>query len=95
VNSGGRAKRSLLPYRLSTPACGGLTAKPLWQAWIQERFPMPTEPGKSERAFGDGGAFPSLRARCLVSSPAFAGGLAVRWPKTKRWTAILTRSTTG
>ena len=22
--------------------------KPLWQAWIQERFPMPTEPGKNE-----------------------------------------------
>ena len=21
---------------------------PLWQAWIQERFPMPTAPGKSE-----------------------------------------------
>jgi hypothetical protein len=21
---------------------------PLWQSWIQERFPMPTEPGKSE-----------------------------------------------
>src|SRR5262249_10086279 len=21
---------------------------PLWQAWIQQRFPMPTEPGKSE-----------------------------------------------
>ena len=21
---------------------------PLWQAWIQERFPMPTEPNKSE-----------------------------------------------
>ena len=21
---------------------------PLWQAWFQERFPMPTEPGKSE-----------------------------------------------
>jgi hypothetical protein len=21
---------------------------PLWQAWIQKRFPMPTEPGKSE-----------------------------------------------
>ena len=21
---------------------------PLWEAWIQERFPMPTEPGKSE-----------------------------------------------
>ena len=21
---------------------------PLWQAWIQERFPMPTEPGKNE-----------------------------------------------
>jgi hypothetical protein len=21
---------------------------PLWQAWIKERFPMPTEPGKSE-----------------------------------------------
>ena len=21
---------------------------PLWQAWVQERFPMPTEPGKSE-----------------------------------------------
>jgi hypothetical protein len=22
--------------------------EPLWQAWLQERFPMPTEPGKSE-----------------------------------------------
>src|SRR5205823_4285442 len=22
--------------------------KPIWQAWIQERFPMPTEPGKTE-----------------------------------------------
>ena len=21
---------------------------PLWQAWIQKRFPMPTQPGKSE-----------------------------------------------
>jgi hypothetical protein len=21
---------------------------PLWQAWFQQRFPMPTEPGKSE-----------------------------------------------
>ena len=21
---------------------------PLWQAWLQERFPMPTEPSKSE-----------------------------------------------
>jgi hypothetical protein len=21
---------------------------PLWQAWFQERFPMPAEPGKSE-----------------------------------------------
>ena len=21
---------------------------PLWQAWIQERFPMPTQPGKIE-----------------------------------------------
>jgi hypothetical protein len=21
---------------------------PLWQAWIQKRFPMPTEPGKGE-----------------------------------------------
>jgi hypothetical protein len=21
---------------------------PLWQAWFQEHFPMPTEPGKSE-----------------------------------------------
>ena len=21
---------------------------PLWQAWIQERFPMPTEPSQSE-----------------------------------------------
>jgi len=21
---------------------------PLWQAWIQERFPMPAEPSKSE-----------------------------------------------
>jgi hypothetical protein len=20
---------------------------PLWEAWFQERFPMPTEPGKS------------------------------------------------
>ena len=22
--------------------------KPLWQAWIQDHFPMPTEPGKSD-----------------------------------------------
>ena len=22
--------------------------RPLWQAWIQKRFPTPTEPGKSE-----------------------------------------------
>jgi hypothetical protein len=21
---------------------------PLWQAWVQERFPMPSEPGKND-----------------------------------------------
>ena len=30
------------------------------EAWFQKRFPMPTEPGKSDWPRGDGGAFPSF-----------------------------------
>jgi uncharacterized protein YndB with AHSA1/START domain len=36
-------------YLYSDQAAGTVAREtPLWQAWIQERFPMPTEPGKSE-----------------------------------------------
>jgi hypothetical protein len=36
-------------YLYGDQAAGNVAREtPLWQAWIQERFPMPPEPGKSE-----------------------------------------------
>jgi hypothetical protein len=36
-------------YLYGDQAAGSVAREtPLWQAWIQKRFPMPTEPGKSE-----------------------------------------------
>ena len=36
-------------YLYGDQAAGNVAREtPLWQAWIQKRFPMPTEPGKSE-----------------------------------------------
>ena len=36
-------------YLYGDPAAGTVAREtPLWQAWIQERFPMPTEPSKSD-----------------------------------------------
>ena len=36
-------------YLYGDQAAGNVAREtPLWQAWTQERFPMPTEPGKGE-----------------------------------------------
>ena len=36
-------------YHYGDQAAGTVAREtPLWQAWIQERFPMPPEPSKSE-----------------------------------------------
>jgi hypothetical protein len=36
-------------YLYGDQAAGTVTREtPLWEAWIQERFPMPSEPDKSE-----------------------------------------------
>ena len=48
-NFGGQSMVALNFYHYGDQAAGTVARqKPLWQAWIQERFPMPTEPGKSE-----------------------------------------------
>ena len=48
-NFGGQSMVALNFYLYGDQAAGTIArATPLWQAWIQERFPMPTEPGKSE-----------------------------------------------
>jgi hypothetical protein len=49
VNFGGQSMVTLSFYLYGDQAAGtvgGLT--PLWQAWIQERFPTPSETSKSE-----------------------------------------------
>jgi hypothetical protein len=48
VNFGG-SMVTLSFYLYGDPAAGTVAREtPLWQAWVQERFPMPVEPGKSE-----------------------------------------------
>src|SRR4051794_28283621 len=48
-NFGGQSMVALNVYLYGDEAAGTVAHEtPLWQAWIQERFPMPTEPGKSE-----------------------------------------------
>ena len=49
VNFGGSVMATFSFYLYGDQAAGTVAREtPLWQAWIQERFPMPTEPGKSE-----------------------------------------------
>jgi uncharacterized protein YndB with AHSA1/START domain len=49
VNCGGPIMATFSFYLYGDQAAGTVAREtPLWQAWIQERFPMPTEPGKSE-----------------------------------------------
>jgi uncharacterized protein YndB with AHSA1/START domain len=48
-NCGGPSMVALSVYHYGAQAAETVAReKPLWQAWIQKRFPMPTEPGKSE-----------------------------------------------
>lgn len=39
-----------ISFYLDGDQAAGTVARetPLWQAWIEKRFPMPTEPNKSE-----------------------------------------------
>ena len=49
VNFGGQSMVALNLYLYGDQAAGTVAHEtPLWEAWIQKRFPMPTEPGKSE-----------------------------------------------
>jgi uncharacterized protein YndB with AHSA1/START domain len=49
VNFGGSVMVTLSFYLYGDQAAGTVAHEtPLWQAWIQERFPMPPEPSKSE-----------------------------------------------
>jgi uncharacterized protein YndB with AHSA1/START domain len=49
VNFGGSIMVTLSFYLYGDQAAGTVAHEtPLWQAWIQERFPMPPEPSKSE-----------------------------------------------
>ena len=49
VNCGGPIMVTLSFYLYGDQAAGTVAhEKPRWQAWIQERFPMPPEPSKSE-----------------------------------------------
>jgi uncharacterized protein YndB with AHSA1/START domain len=49
VNYGGAIMVALSFYLYGDQAAGTVAREtPLWQAWIQERFPMPSEPSRSE-----------------------------------------------
>ena len=49
VSYGGSVMATLSFYLYGDQAAGTVAHEtPLWEAWIQKRFPMPTEPGKSE-----------------------------------------------
>jgi uncharacterized protein YndB with AHSA1/START domain len=49
VNFGGQSMVALNFYLYGDQAAGTVAHEtPLWEAWFQKRFPMPTEPGKSE-----------------------------------------------
>jgi hypothetical protein len=49
VNFGGSIMVTLSFYLCGDQAAGTVAREtPLWQAWIQERFPMPSETSKSE-----------------------------------------------
>jgi uncharacterized protein YndB with AHSA1/START domain len=49
VSFGGSVMATFSFYLYGDQAAGTVAREtPLWQAWIQKRFPMPTEPGKGE-----------------------------------------------
>jgi uncharacterized protein YndB with AHSA1/START domain len=49
VNFGGQSMVALNFYFYGDRSAGTVAREtPLWDAWFQKRFPMPTEPGKSE-----------------------------------------------
>ena len=49
VNCGGPIMVALNFYLYGDQAAGTAAREtPLWDAWFQERFPMPAEPSKSE-----------------------------------------------
>jgi uncharacterized protein YndB with AHSA1/START domain len=49
VNFGGQSMVALNFYLYGDQAAGTVAHEtPLWEAWFQQRFPMPTEPGKGE-----------------------------------------------
>jgi hypothetical protein len=49
MNFGGQSMVALNFYLYGDQAAGTVAHEtPLWQAWFQERFPMPAEPSKSE-----------------------------------------------
>jgi hypothetical protein len=49
VNFGGQSMVTLSFYLYGDQAAGTVAREtPLWEAWIQERFPMPSETSKSE-----------------------------------------------
>jgi uncharacterized protein YndB with AHSA1/START domain len=49
VNFGGQSMVALNFYLYGDQAAGTVAHEtPLWEAWIQKRFPMPTEPGKND-----------------------------------------------
>ncbi len=49
VNFGGQSMVALGFYLYGDQAAGTVAHEtPLWEAWFQKRFPMPTDPGKSE-----------------------------------------------
>ena len=48
-NFGGQSMVALNFYLYGDQAAGTVAREtPLWEAWFQKRFPMPTEPGKSD-----------------------------------------------
>ena len=48
-NCGGQSMVALNFYLYGDQAAGTVAREtPLWEAWMQKRFPMPTEPSKSE-----------------------------------------------
>jgi hypothetical protein len=48
VNFGGQSMVTLSFYLYGDQAAGTVACEtPLWEAWVQERFPMPSEPSKS------------------------------------------------
>ncbi len=49
MNFGGQSMVALNFYLYGDQAAGTVAHEtPLWEAWFQKRFPMPTEPGKSD-----------------------------------------------